>query len=98
MRVRARDRYGGGDGADIARGIRFAARHGADVINLSFEFDAGVRASGIPEVLDALRYARSRGVLGVGASGSQAARAVACPARSSLVLSVGAVTEHGCQA
>ena len=34
----------------------------------------------------------------VGASGNAAAAAVAYPARSSDVLSVGATTQHGCQA
>ena len=34
----------------------------------------------------------------VGASGNEAKAAVAYPARSGSVLSVGATTEHGCQA
>ena len=98
MPVRVLDSAGQGDAPVIARGIRFAARKGAKIINLSFEFDAAVTGAGIPEVLDALRYAQSRGVLVIGASGNASARAVAYPARSSLVMSVGAVTEHGCQA
>jgi serine protease len=98
MPVRVLDRYGEGDSAAIARGIRFAARHGADVINLSFEFDSSIRAGQIPAILDALRFARRRGVLVVGASGNSAARTVAYPARAQYVLSVGATTEHGCVA
>src|SRR5205823_2987556 len=42
--------------------------------------------------------ARYMGALVVGAAGNAAARAVAYPARSSAVLSVGATTQHGCQA
>ena len=50
------------------------------------------RRAQIPNILDALRHARRKGVLVVGASGNAAAAAVAYPARSSDVLSVGATT------
>jgi serine protease len=97
--VRVLDRLGWGDSAGIASGIRYAADRGAQIINLSFEFSAKVRrASQIPDILSALRYARHKGVLVVGASGNEARTTVAYPARSSRVLSVGATTEHGCQA
>ena len=56
------------------------------------------RAAEIPDILDALRYARRKGALVVGASGNFSAHAVAYPARASHVLSVGATTEHVCQA
>jgi serine protease len=98
MPIRVLDRRGEGDTAAIARGIRYAARRGVDIINLSFEFDSSIRAAAIPEVLDALRFARRRGVLVVGASGNSSARAIAYPARAVDVLSVGATTEHGCVA
>jgi serine protease len=96
--VRVLDRLGEGDSAEISAGIRYAARRGADVINLSFEFGASVTRSDIPDILEALRYARRKGTLVVGASGNAAARAVAFPARADEVLSVGATTEHLCQA
>jgi serine protease len=98
MPVRVLDRLGEGDSASIASGIRFAARNGAKVINLSFEFSSTVRRGQIPDILSALRYARRKGVLVVAASGNAAAAAIAYPARAADVLSVGAVTEHGCQA
>ena len=98
MPVRVLDRWGEGDSAAISKGIRFAARKGADIINLSFEFGAGVSAGQIPDILDALRYARRKGVLVVGASGNSARASVAYPARAAAVLSVGATTEHGCLA
>lgn len=98
MPVRVLDRAGEGDSADIAEGIRFAARRRADVINLSVEFDPLVRIRDIPEIAEALRYARRRGTLVVAASGNSRRRAVAFPARAENVLSVGATTEHGCQA
>jgi serine protease len=98
MPVRVLDKNGEGDSVAIANGIRWATDHGAKVINLSFEFGSGVTRQQIPEILTALHYAHQKGVLVVGASGNAAAQAVAYPARSNDVLSVGATTQHGCQA
>jgi serine protease len=98
MPVRVLNRLGEGDSVEIAAGIRFAAGRGAKIINLSFEFGTGVSAGEIPDILDALRYARRRGALVVGASGNGGAPAIAYPARADQVLSVGATTEHRCQA
>ena len=98
MPVRVLDRLGEGDSVAISAGIRCAARNGADVINLSFEFGTQVTRAEIPDILAALRYARRKGALVVGASGNAAARSVAYPARASQVLSVGATTQHGCVA
>jgi serine protease len=98
MPVRVLDRLGEGDSVAISSGIRFAARKGADVINLSFEFGTAVTRAEIPDILAALRYARRKGTLVVGASGNAAARSIAYPARAAQVLSVGATTQHGCVA
>lgn len=98
MPVRVLDARGEGDAATIARGIRFAARRGADVVNLSLEFSSAVRAREIPEILSAVRYAHRRGVVLVGAAGNGTGAAVAYPAKASDVVSVGASTEHGCVA
>lgn len=98
MPIRVFNRNGDGDSAQIAAGIRYAVRNRADVINLSFEFEYSVRRGDIPDVLAALRLARRKGVLVVGAAGNGAEREVAYPARVDSVLSVGAITEHGCQA
>ena len=59
-----------------------------------------MEADQIPEILDALRYARRKGALVVGAAGNtrRGRGVVAYPARSDDVLSVGATTEHGCLA
>jgi serine protease len=98
MPVRVLDGLGEGDSVGISAGIRFAARRGADVINLSFEFGTQVTRREIPDILAALRYARRKGALVVGASGNGAAHSVAYPARATDVLSVGATTQHGCVA
>jgi len=98
MPVRVLNRRGEGDSSAVASGIRYAAKRGAQIINLSFEFGSSVRSRAIPDVLSALRYAHRRGVLVVAASGNGFVRGLAYPARASQALSVGAITEHGCQA
>ena len=96
MPIRVLDSIGEGDVPVIARGVRYAARRGADVINLSLEFSPEVSAGDIPELLSAIRYARSRGTVVVGASGNEGHATVAYPARAGDVLAVGATTERGC--
>jgi serine protease len=96
MPVRVLDSQGEGDAATIADGVRFAAKRGAKIINLSLEFSSDVGASEIPELLSALNYAHSRGSMVIAASGNEAHRAVAYPARAKNVVSVGATTIHGC--
>jgi len=98
MPVRVLDTEGEGEASTIAEGVRFAVRHHAQVINLSLEFSPGVSASDIPELIEALRYAHRRGALVVAAAGNEGHSAIAYPARSPYVVSVGATTEHGCLA
>jgi serine protease len=98
MPVRVLDFEGKGDVTTIAKGIRFAARHHADVLNMSFEFDIGLTASQIPDVISAIRYAHRKGVVLVAASGNAEDTRVAYPALASHVIAVGATTEHGCLA
>jgi len=98
MPVRVLDGEGEGEASTIAEGVRFAVRHGARVVNLSLEFSPNVTASDIPELLDALRYARRHNVLVVAAAGNEAHTAIAYPARAPYVVAVGATTEHGCLA
>jgi serine protease len=98
MPLRVLDFQGAGDAGSISRAIRYAARRGAHVINMSLEFDAGVRASQIPDIVRAVRYAHDRGAVVVAASGNAGNTAVAYPARTNHVISVGAITVRGCQA
>jgi serine protease len=98
MPVRVLDAHGEGDAGAIARAIRYAARNKADVINMSLEFDSSITASQIPDIVSAIRYAHSKGVVVVGAAGNAAESAVAYPARTNYVISVGGTTERGCEA
>jgi len=101
MPLKVLDDFGEGDSLAIAKAIRYAANHGADVINLSLEFDHRVVAGEIPEILSAIRYAHSRGVVIVAAAGNYKKpylRRVAYPARATDVIAVGATTRHGCRA
>jgi serine protease len=98
MPLRVLDSQGNGDGADIARAVRYAVKHHAKVVNMSVEFDTGLRAGDIPEVISALHYANRKGVTLVAASGNEGSSKVAYPARDSSVISVGASTSRGCLA
>jgi serine protease len=98
MPVRVLDDAGEGDASVIAEGVRFAVEHGARVINLSLEFSSDVRARDIPELIDALRYAKRHGVVVVAAAGNEGSTAIPYPARVRGVIAVGATTEHGCLA
>src|SRR3954454_8503164 len=100
MPLKVLNDFGEGDSVAIARAIRYATRHGADVINLSLEFDRRVVAGEIPEILSAIRFAHARGVVIVAAAGNTGTRylrRVAYPARADDVIAVGATTRHGCR-
>jgi serine protease len=85
-----------GDATEIAKGVRFAARHGAKVINMSLEFPSEVTDADIPQLVDAIDYAHRLGAIVVAASGNEADVRLAFPARATYVVSVGSTTEHGC--
>jgi serine protease len=94
MPVRVLDRLGRGRADDIAAGIRFAADHGANVINMSFNFGCGKK---VPSVGQAIHYATRRGlviVASVGNVGSESC--VSPPATISGVIGVGGTTQGGC--
>lgn len=100
MPIRVLDASGLGDESTIARGIRYAVKHGAQVINLSLEFlpNEVTSASEIPALVSAINYAHAHGVTVVGSSGNDQSRVVAYPARARNVISVGATTKDLCLA
>lgn len=94
MPVRVLDREGFGSALDIAKGIRFAVAHRAQVINMSFNFDCGKQ---VPLVDEALREAYERGVVTVASAGNLGSEAcVSPPATGPRVIGVGGSTEGGC--
>ncbi len=94
MPVRVLDRHGSGAADDIAHGIRYAVAHGADVINMSFNFGCGKRVPGINEEL---RRAYRKGVVTVASIGNLGSEAcVSPPATGPRAIGVGGSTEGGC--
>lgn len=98
MPVRVLDENGEGGAYEISRGIRYAAKKGADVVNLSLEFDPSITARQVPDIIAAIRFAHRKGAVVVAAAGNESDASVAYPARARYALSVGATTEHQCQA
>ena len=94
MPVRVLDGAGRGRADEIARGIRYAVGHGADVINMSFNFSCGRQ---VPEVDEALRQAYERGVVAVASVGNVGSEGcVSAPATGPHVIGVGGSTAGGC--
>jgi serine protease len=94
MPVRVLDRHGSGQADDIAHGIHFAIAHGADAINMSFNFGCGKKVPGIDEEL---RDAYRRGVVVVASIGNLGSEAcVSPPATGPHTIGVGGTTEGGC--
>ena len=98
MPLRVLDEEGNGDGSDLVRALRYAARNGADVINMSVEYTSDLRAADIPEVISAMRYAHSKGTILVGVAGNGSEGQLSYPARYSRAIAVGGTTVGGCLA
>ena len=98
MPVRVLNRNGYGSASNISKGIRYAVRHGAQVINLSIQFPPSVTAAQIPPIISALRYAHKHGVVVVAAAGNESGAEVTYPARAAGVIAVGATTADRCLA
>ncbi|MGH9183187.1 MAG: S8 family serine peptidase [Acidimicrobiales bacterium] len=78
MPIRVLGAAGTGDGDDVAAGVRWAADHGADVVNLSLGglpvVSQLVDGTGVDQAFaDAIAYAISKGVLVVAAAGNESA-------------------------
>lgn len=90
MPVKVLDHFGGGTSADIADAIRWAADHGANVINMSL---GGGGRSGVME--KAVEYARKKGVVVVCAAGNGGRGIVEYPAAYPGSVAVAAVGPSG---
>ncbi len=97
MPVRVLGKNGSGDAATVAKGIKWAARKGAKVINLSLEFGPGFgNCAGLRAVCDAIDLAEEKGALVVSAAGNSATPSALMPAKVSF--GVAASTVRGCLA
>ena len=97
--VRVLDSEGFGTARNIAKGIRFAAQHHAQIINMSFEFSLGVNSCGkIKGICSAIKFAFKRGALVVAAAGNENGEPVAFPAAAPHVIGVGRTTKDACLA
>lgn len=94
MPVQVLNAQGRGQAGNIAKGIRFATEHGAQVINMSFNFGCGKK---VPEVDEALRAAAKRGVVLVASVGNLGSETcVSPPATEPGVIGVGGTTQGAC--
>ena len=83
--VKVLNASGSGSRSNIAAGIIWATKHGADVINMSL---AGATPSKV--IADAVTYARNHGVVVVAAAGNEGSSRRFYPAADPGVISVGA--------
>lgn len=88
MPVKALNAQGSGTISQIANGIRWAADHGAHVINMSFGTNASPAL--LTALQDAVQYAAGKGVVMVAASGNSSGTTPLYPAAYPEVISVGA--------
>jgi serine protease len=95
MPVRVLSGDGAGSAADVARGIRFATKHNAKVINLSLEFARAFDScAGLRVVCEALSEARKAGVFVVGAAGNAGLPHAQMPGREAYAVASGTI--RGC--
>jgi len=97
MPVRVLDESGSGSSDDVAAGIRYAADHGADVVNLSLG-ELPVVSQITPlnqEIADAIDHAWSQGSLVVAAAGNETFPLCDSPAFEHHALCVGATDSRG---
>lgn len=95
MPVRVLNAAGSGSADNVARGIRWAARKGAKVINLSLEFSPGFSGcGGLKGVCRAIRKAQRSGVVVVGSAGNSGASSAQMPARVAFAVASGTI--RGC--
>ena len=91
--VRVLDSAGSGDAADIGAGIRWAADHGAQVINLSLGNDIPlIDVTGLGPAVD---YAWSRGAVIVAAAGNSTSPLCGYPAATTHAICVAATSSGG---
>jgi serine protease len=89
MPVKVMDNFGRGSDENIINGIKFAADHGANVINMSF---GGYGAN--PFLQEAVTYAASKGVVMCASTGNDSKDAIFYPAACPECMAVGATNRR----
>lgn len=89
---------GVGTASTVAKGIRFAVKKRADVINLAFDFRVRRSCRELAGVCREIAKANAKGVLVVASSGNAGGSGVAYPAAAPNVLAVGGSTRDACPA
>src|SRR4051812_32716995 len=97
MPVRVLDADGSGDSDTVIKGIRYAADHGAKVINLSLgEIDVVGQVQALnQDIEDAVNYAWSHGALVVAAAGNETFPLCSYPSAAQRAVCVGATDRRG---
>lgn len=90
--IRTHDNSGKGDNGDVAQGIIYAARNGAEIINLS------VRSLKKSILCDAVDFARTQGSIVVAGAGNDSTSDKRYPAACNGSLSVGATDQNDARA
>ena len=88
MPIRVLNSDGSGTAGAVAKGIRYAADQGAQIINLSLSGQ-----SDEPALRDAITYAANKGIVLIAAAASNSS-SVGYPAAYPQVISVGAITQN----
>ena len=89
MAVKVLGRDGYGSASDVAKGIKYAADNGADVISMSLGASEGCNV-----LRDACQYAWDKGVVLVAAAGNDGVPDVCYPAAYDTVIAVGAINSN----
>jgi serine protease len=97
MPVRVLDASGSGDDATVISGIKYAADHGAKVINLSLGGSpiVGELPQANAEMAAAVKYAFTKGSLVVAAAGNESLPLCSYPAAAQYAVCVGATDSRG---
>lgn len=93
--VKVLDNSGNGYDSDVANGIRWAADHGARVINVSIGPGVGVATGATSDIPNAVQYAASRNVAVAIAAGNQALPLADYLGLKNYALIVGALNPNG---
>jgi len=83
---------GTGYASDVLRAVYYAAKNGADVLNMSFSFD-----SNSPELANAINYAQKQGIICAAAAGDDGRNVAVYPAALPGVIDVASTNDYDVQ-